>query len=251
MLPPFTFQSISDSDTSSNPPSNPSSIWPQSESMRNDEPKSDTPRKPLKAFFLFSRAKRSQAERENPTLTSEQITEFLGEKWKDLPEEQKIPYKTEAKKILEKFKVQHPNNYSDRKHPKNAYFEPIITEQQQLNLTILQTKNYPKKVKVNYRDTPRLILEKNPELLPSKHSYSNFSFFHNFIHLSPNQSLLSQGINNNATLILIFSRNKYKETGKRETTIKERLILIPYIEEYSKADMEKMRNLRMRIAQDL
>ena len=252
MISPFI-----SSQPESNPPMIPPFIPPfihlQPESMENDEHKSNTHPKPPNAFLLFSRAMRSQVQNANRSLSSREVSIELGKLWKELGEEEKIRYKEEAKRLFKEFKDQHPN-YSYHKHPKEMYSGPIITQQPQFNITIMQANKNPINVKVNYFDTPQLILNNNPTKFPSKGSYSISLFFHHDLNdklLSLNQPLTSQGIKNNDSLIAIFLRINHKKTNRRETTLQEQLILIPKIIEYFKANTEEKKILCQRIFQQL
>ena len=83
----------------------------------NDEDKADKIKRPMNAFMLWSKLRRREISKNDPTIHNAQISKLLGEEWKVLPLEEKQPFLTESQKLMVKHKREHPNyRYKPRKN---------------------------------------------------------------------------------------------------------------------------------------
>lgn len=71
-------------------------------------------RRPPNAFLLFCSANRAKAREENPDKRNIEISQLLGDMWKDLPDEERAPYKVKAREEQEAFKSQNPDYRYDK-----------------------------------------------------------------------------------------------------------------------------------------
>ena len=79
----------------------------------------DKVKRPMNAFFVWSRKMRKKIASENPKMLSFEISKLLGTQWKALTDEEKRPYIDEAKQMREAHIKKHPNYkyISKRKKP--------------------------------------------------------------------------------------------------------------------------------------
>lgn len=63
------------------------------------------PRRPMSAFLYFSQGRRSQIKQENPDMKNTQISAILGERWRNLSEEEKAPHVEKEQAERAKYKV--------------------------------------------------------------------------------------------------------------------------------------------------
>lgn len=89
--------------------------------------KEDNSHRPPNAFILYSQAMRSDAQRNNPTLSNTEISRILGRMWKEVPNEIKQQYKQKAAKLQEEFKKQHPD-YTYRKARRKRALNELLTK---------------------------------------------------------------------------------------------------------------------------
>ncbi|GIY07159.1 sex-determining region Y protein [Caerostris extrusa] len=81
-------------------------------------------KRPLNSYMLWSVEERKKIAAENPMLYSYQISKILGKKWKQLPEEKKLPFKTLATLVSQEHYRKYPNyKYRPRRKPK-PYLKP-------------------------------------------------------------------------------------------------------------------------------
>lgn len=86
-------------------------------------------RRPPNAFLLFCSANRAKAREMNPDKRNIEISQLLGDMWKDLPDEERAPYKLKAREEQEAFKSQNPDYKYDKARlkrlaKKNGDYEP-------------------------------------------------------------------------------------------------------------------------------
>jgi hypothetical protein len=67
------------------------------------------PPRPPNAFILFSRSARPSLQLEHPGLNNIEYTRILAEKWKEVPDEEKLAFKRQAAEMQTEFKLQNPN----------------------------------------------------------------------------------------------------------------------------------------------
>lgn len=100
---------------------------PEPEQATDEFDKEDTSHRPPNAFILYSQAKRSEAQRQNPTLSNTEVSRILGKMWKEVPNEIKLQYKQKAAKLQEEFKKQHPD-YTYRKARRKRALNELLTK---------------------------------------------------------------------------------------------------------------------------
>ena len=66
-------------------------------------------KRPMNAFMLWSKQKRRDISKCDPTLHNAQISKLLGEEWRVLSLEEKLPFIEESQKLMVKHKEEHPN----------------------------------------------------------------------------------------------------------------------------------------------
>nr|APW77290.1 Sox25 [Hydractinia echinata] len=66
-------------------------------------------KRPMNAFMLWSKQKRREISRKDPSLHNAQISKLLGEEWKVLDVDAKLPYVEESQKLMMKHKKEHPD----------------------------------------------------------------------------------------------------------------------------------------------
>jgi hypothetical protein len=89
--------------------------------------------RPPNAFVLFSQAFRSVIQRQNPALSNIEISRLLGKLWKELPVEQKMPYKERAAALQEVFKRDHPDYTYQKAQMKRALTQMLVKNGQAMN----------------------------------------------------------------------------------------------------------------------
>ncbi|KAF0990023.1 hypothetical protein HZS_2390 [Henneguya salminicola] len=97
----------------------------------SDDNEPDSAKRPMNGFMLFARSLRLQLISENPGKDNRVISKLLGEKWKELSEEEKKKYSNEAKAISEKRMKVNPLCWKRKNVPrkfrqnyKHGYFDP-------------------------------------------------------------------------------------------------------------------------------
>lgn len=65
--------------------------------------KPDGQKKPLGAFFLFSKDNRETVKKEHPTLSVTEVAKKMGEMWREVSEADKKKYNTAAETAMKKF----------------------------------------------------------------------------------------------------------------------------------------------------
>ncbi|KAI7742472.1 hypothetical protein M8C21_007633 [Ambrosia artemisiifolia] len=69
---------------------------------KNDDP--NKPKRPASSFLLFSKETRKDLSKEKPDISNAQLTALISVKWKELGEEEKQRWNSEAAKAMEIFK---------------------------------------------------------------------------------------------------------------------------------------------------
>lgn len=75
----------------------------------------DAPKRSLSAYMFFANENRDIVRAENPGISFGQVGKLLGEKWKAMTSEEKVPYETKAeadKKRYEKEKAEYAKKNS-------------------------------------------------------------------------------------------------------------------------------------------
>lgn len=96
--------------------SNMGGFEPVPEALSNVPASGDDPKKrrPPNAFLLFCIDYRAKAREENPLKPNIDISRLLADMWRDLPDEERAPYKVRAKEAQEIFKRQNPDYRYDK-----------------------------------------------------------------------------------------------------------------------------------------
>lgn len=92
---------------------------------RKAKKKKEGPKRALTAYFFFTQANREQARKENPEMKMTEISKVLGQKWKEVSDEDKKAYEEKAKadkarykEEKEKWDEEHPHDSDDDDEPK-------------------------------------------------------------------------------------------------------------------------------------
>ncbi|XP_018349949.1 PREDICTED: LOW QUALITY PROTEIN: transcription factor Sox-21-like [Trachymyrmex septentrionalis] len=76
-------------------------------------------KRPMNAFMVWSREKRKLISQENPKMHNSEISKMLGAMWKELTEEDKIPYIEKSKRLRNQLLKDHPDyKYRPRRKAK-------------------------------------------------------------------------------------------------------------------------------------
>jgi transcription factor SOX7/8/10/18 (SOX group E/F) len=89
--------------------------------------------RPPNAFVLYSQASRSAVQLDNPTLSNIEISRLLGKLWKEMPADQKLPFKQSAAGLQEVFKREHPDYAYRKARMKRTLSEMLAKNGQRLN----------------------------------------------------------------------------------------------------------------------
>lgn len=98
----------------------------------NDQKKQAHIKRPLNAFFVWSRLLRPKLLEQNPNISNVQVSVLLGKIWNEMSEEQKKPYYEESKRIKQQHRVDYPgwqfqrNPHPPAKHSKNRKYESLM-----------------------------------------------------------------------------------------------------------------------------
>lgn len=65
----------------------------------------NAPKRSLSAYMFFANDNRDIVRAENPGITFGQVGKLLGEKWKELTDEDKVPYQTKADADKKRYEV--------------------------------------------------------------------------------------------------------------------------------------------------
>lgn len=82
----------------------------------------NAPKKPLSAFFAFSKDKRAEVQADNPDKKGKDISSILGKLWREQPDEVKKKYKAEYEKLMKEYQSQ-MSEYLENK-PESSESEP-------------------------------------------------------------------------------------------------------------------------------
>lgn len=74
-------------------------------SIKVNEFKAKKPKKPLNAYLLFCAERRPHVKEDNPQAKTTEITAMVGEEWRALSNEAKLPYQQEAQQRAEAHKI--------------------------------------------------------------------------------------------------------------------------------------------------
>merc|ERR1711976_98397 len=89
-------------------------------------------KRPMNAFMVFSQLERKKIIEVTPDKHNAEISKELGRRWKNLPEEARLPYKEEAERLLILHQKEYPDyKYKPRKKPKTASAAAAGSNQQQ------------------------------------------------------------------------------------------------------------------------
>ncbi|XP_071988026.1 transcription factor SOX-15-like [Engystomops pustulosus] len=73
-------------------------------------------KRPMNAFMVWSSEERRRVSAQHPTMHNSEISRRLGEVWRALDEEQRRPYREQAKRLRERHAREHPGyKYAPRK----------------------------------------------------------------------------------------------------------------------------------------
>ncbi|KAM2032744.1 hypothetical protein ACFX1T_014730 [Malus domestica] len=148
------------------------------ENKKSKEKDPSKPKHPMSAFFLFTKGRRPALAAENKTVT--EIAKITGEEWKNMTEEQKLPYEEMTRKNKEKYiqemeaykemKEEEASNLKKEKHEvlqllkKKEKTENIIKEEQKKKKK--EEKKKPKRPASSYllfsKEARKALLEERP-----------------------------------------------------------------------------------------
>ncbi len=63
------------------------------------------PRRPMSAFLFYSLGKRQQIKTDNPEMKNTEVSRVLGEMWRSLSDEERLPFVEREKEEREKYKL--------------------------------------------------------------------------------------------------------------------------------------------------
>ncbi|ORZ08608.1 non-histone chromosomal protein 6 [Absidia repens] len=66
----------------------------------------NAPKRGLSAYMFFSQANRNKVKEENPDATFGQLGKILGQKWKEMSDEEKKPYHHQAEKDKARYEAE-------------------------------------------------------------------------------------------------------------------------------------------------
>jgi len=76
-------------------------------------------KRPLNPFFVFAKEQRAKFSKERPDIHNAELSKILGEMWRSMGEEEKMPYIKEAERLSQVHKMMHPDyKYQPVKNPK-------------------------------------------------------------------------------------------------------------------------------------
>ena len=78
-------------------------------SMSSDSIDGKKVKRPMNAFMLWSKEKRREISKRDPSLHNAQISKLLGEQWKILSAEEKLPFIDKSQKLMIRHKKEHPD----------------------------------------------------------------------------------------------------------------------------------------------
>lgn len=133
--------------------------------------KNEQVKRPMNAFMLWSKQKRREISKQDPTLHNAQISKLLGEQWKLLSPDEKLPFVEESQKLMVKHKKEHPNyRYKPRQNKLTktkgypSYTPHIIIDNK-------SEYEYDSKYPYKYQPIPSIEMEHNLSYygMPSRH----------------------------------------------------------------------------------
>ncbi|EGI59250.1 Transcription factor Sox-14 [Acromyrmex echinatior] len=84
-------------------------------------------KRPMNAFMVWSREKRKLISQENPKMHNSEISKMLGAMWKELTEEDKIPYIEKSKRLRIQLLKDHPDyKYRPRRKAKRVSLDQSL-----------------------------------------------------------------------------------------------------------------------------
>ncbi|XP_011877698.1 PREDICTED: sex-determining region Y protein-like isoform X2 [Vollenhovia emeryi] len=82
-------------------------------------PREEHIKRPMNAFMVWARQKRKEISQEHPKMHNSEISKMLGTMWKELSQEDKVPYLEQAKCLRSQHQKDYPNyKYRPRRKPK-------------------------------------------------------------------------------------------------------------------------------------
>ena len=122
-------------------------------------------KRPMNAFMLWSKQRRREISKTDPTIHNAQISKLLGEEWKVLPVEQKQPFLKESQKLMVKHKREHPNyRYKPRKSKQERGSGVRAFVSKPYDILPSQTKPYVKYTSPGKHND--MVLDEEPPHLP-------------------------------------------------------------------------------------
>lgn len=91
-------------------------------------------RRPPNAYILFCLEKRKELRSQNPQLSNVDISKLLGDKWKELDESERLPYKERAKTLQAEFKEKNPGYRYERARQKRTSQTVFRQQNKQLGI---------------------------------------------------------------------------------------------------------------------
>ncbi|KAF6172998.1 hypothetical protein GIB67_006374 [Kingdonia uniflora] len=206
------------------------------------------PKRPISAFFLFSKDLREALSAENKNML--EIAKIAGEKWKNMLEEQRLPYEEVAKKQkeeylleIEVYKTKQDNEAVTRQLEEEQHLKIQKQEALQLLRKKEKAENIIKKTKENRQKKMKQKEEKNTDPNKPKKPASSFILFRKETRMNLQQEV--PGINNSRVNAIISVKWKELDDAERKLwTNKATEAMVVYkkeLEEY-KADAAKKNN---------
>ncbi|CAO3612755.1 unnamed protein product [Cunninghamella echinulata] len=85
------------------------------------------PKRGLSAYMFFSQANRNKVKEENPDATFGQLGKILGEKWKNMSDDEKKPYAEQAEKDKARYEAEKAKLVSINENNYNKNHNNIIS----------------------------------------------------------------------------------------------------------------------------
>lgn len=123
-------------------------------------------KRPMNAFMVFSQLERKKIIEVTPDKHNAEISKELGRRWKNLPEEARLPYKEEAERLLICHQKEYPDyKYKPRKKPKGSTAGSMTSV---VTTEIADRPSLKAKMSLNHNNNVMALKESNRLSVPQK-----------------------------------------------------------------------------------